>query len=169
MKTTTFGKHLHPALEQLHRNTCLWIGHMDSGPADHFAGQTFQCPENGSLKKIQVYSIAVAHPGKLMLTLHEFDEQKKKWGKIISSAEIDVNEKDAEDWMQFPLQPVQLHKDNTYGFKLQSPNTLVAIGEAAWSSKNPFLYGEEWNINNVENKDHYFRYFSLAFKVELRA
>ena len=39
-----------------------------------------------------------------------------------------------------------LHKDNMYGFRLKSPDTLVAIGEAAWSSKDPFSYGEEWNI-----------------------
>ncbi|HEU5164799.1 MAG TPA: hypothetical protein VFU29_04625 [Chitinophagaceae bacterium] len=169
MKTTTFGNHLHPALEQLHRNTCLWIGHMKAGSADHLAGQTFQCPEDGPLKKIQVYSIAVSHPGKLILTLHEFDKQGKKWGPILSSAELEVDENDAENWLQFPLQSVQLYKDKTYGFRLKSPDTLVAIGEAAWSSTSPFVYGEEWNANNIENKDHYFRYFSLAFKVELRA
>jgi hypothetical protein len=169
MKTTTFGNHLHPALEQLHRNTSLWIGHMNSGPADHLAGQTFQCPEDGSLKNIQVYSIAVTHPGKLVLTLHEFDKQRKKWGPVLSIVEIEVNENDAGNWMQFPLQSVQLHKDNMYGFRLKSPDTMVAIGEAAWSSKYPFEYGEEWNTNSLENKDHYFKYFSLAFKVELRA
>ena len=169
MKTTTSGNHLHPALEQLHRNTCRWIGHINSGPADHFAGQTFQCPEDGSLKKIQVYSIAVSHPGKMILTLHEFDKQRKNWGQILSSAEIEVDENDTENWMQFPLESVQLHKDKTYGFRLKSPDTLVAIGEAAWSSTSPFVYGEEWNANNIENKDHYYRYFSLAFKVELRA
>ena len=169
MKATTFGSHLHPALEQLHRNTSLWIGHMNSGAADHLAGQTFQCPEEGSLKKIQVYSIAVMHPGKLILTLHEFDKQRKKWGPVLSTAEIEVDEKDAGNWMQFPLQSVQLHKDSMYGFRLKSPDTMVAIGEAAWSNKYPFEYGEEWNTNNVENKDHYFKYFSLAFKVELRA
>ncbi|HEX6171608.1 MAG TPA: hypothetical protein VFZ33_18110 [Chitinophagaceae bacterium] len=169
MKTTTFGNHLHPALEQLHRNTCLWIGQLNSGQADHLAGQTFQCPENGSLKKIQVYSIAVSHPGKLILTLHEFDKQTKNWGQILSTAEIEVDENDTENWMQFPLQSVQLYKDKTYGFRLKSPDTLVAIGEAAWSSTSPFTYGEEWNANNIENKDHYYRYFSLAFKVELRA
>ena len=55
------------------------------------------------------------------------------------------------------------------GLDLKAPDTLVAIGEAAWSSKDPFVYGEEWSINNIENRDHYYRYFSLAFKVELRA
>jgi len=142
---------------------------MNSGPADHLAGQTFQCPEDGSLSKIQVYAIAVSHPGRLTLTLHKFDKQRKSWGQVLSSAEIEVDENDAENWMQFPLQSVRLHKDSTYGFRLKSPDTLVAIGEAAWSSTSPFAYGEEWNANNIENKDHYFRYFSLAFKVELRA
>ena len=113
MKTMNAGNHLHPALEQLHRNTCLWIGHMNTGQADHLAGQTFECPEDGSLKKIQVYSVAVSHPGKIILSLHEFDREKKKWGQVISSSEIGVDENDAENWMQFPFQPVHLQKDNT--------------------------------------------------------
>ncbi|HEV8272178.1 MAG TPA: hypothetical protein VGQ04_12795, partial [Chitinophagaceae bacterium] len=104
-----------------------------------------------------------------ILTLHEFDKQRKNWGQVLSSVEIEVDENDAENWMQFPLQSIRLHKDKNYGFRLKSPDTLVAIGEAAWSNKNPFAYGEEWNINNIENKDYYYRYFSLAFKVELRA
>ena len=169
MKTTNAGIHLHPSLEQLHRNTSLWIGHMNAGPADHLAGQTFQCPEDGSLKKIQVYSVVVSHPGKIILSLYEFDKQRKKWGNMISSSELDVDENDNENWMQFPLQSIPLQKDNSYAFRLQSPDTLVAIGEAAWPSKYPFEYGEEWNINNIENEDHYYKYFSLAFKVELRA
>jgi hypothetical protein len=88
---------------------------------------------------------------------------------MISSSEIEVNENDSENWMEFPITSTQLHKDNTYGFRLTSPDTMVALGEAAWPSKYPFKYGEEWNVNNLENKEHYYRYFSLAFKVELRA
>lgn len=168
MKTTNAGNHLHPALEQLHRNTCLWIGHTNTGQADHIAGQTFQCPENGSVNKILVYSIAVSHPGKMILTLHDFDKTGKIWGNVLSSSEIGVDETDTENWLQFPLQAVRLHKENMYGFRLKSPDTLVAIGEAAWPSKYPFEYGVEWNTNNIENKDYYYRYFSLAFKVELR-
>lgn len=142
---------------------------MSSNHAELLAGQTFECPEEGSLKKIQVYSIAVSHPGKLILTLHEFDKQIKQWGHVLSSAEAALDENDVDNWVQFPLQPIQLHKNNTYGFRLMSPDTLIAIAEAAWSSQNAFAYGEEWNSNNVENKDHYFKYFSLAFRVELRA
>lgn len=169
MKTKSLGRHLHPALEQLHRNTSLWIGHTNFGPADHFAGQTFQCPEDGWIKNIQVYLIAVSHPGKLILTLNEFDKQRRNWGDILSSVEIEVDENDAENWVRFPLQSVQLHKDTTYGFRLKSPDTLVAIGEAAWPNTSPFAFGVEWNIDNIDNEDHYYRYFSLAFRVELRA
>ncbi|TAL48235.1 MAG: hypothetical protein EPN92_03970 [Chitinophagaceae bacterium] len=169
MKTTKFASHSHPALAQLHKNACLWIGHMNVGSADHFAGQTFQCPGDGALDSIQVYSIAVSRPGKVILTLHTFDKKTKSWGPVLSSSEIEVNKNDVESWMEFQLPAVELHKDNTYGFRLKSPDTLVALGEAAWPSKSPFAYGEEWNINNIDNKDHYYRYFSLAFKVELRA
>ncbi len=169
MKTTTSGSHHYPSLEQLQRNTCLWIGHMNANHADHLAGQTFHCPEEGALKKIQVYSVAVSHPGKIILSLHNFDKQRKKWGEALSSCEIEVDEGDNENWMQFPLHSIQLHKGSTYGFRLTSPDTLVALGEAAWPNKYPFEFGEEWSINNLENKEHYFKYFSLAFKVELRA
>jgi hypothetical protein len=168
MKTTNAGNQLHPALEQLHRNTCLWIGRMNSGP-DHLAGQTFNCPEDGSLNKIEVYSVAVSHPGKIVLTLHKFDKQTRTWGEVLSTSEITVDERDQESWMQFPLQAVLVRKDNTYGFRINSPDTLIALGEAAWPNKYPFEYGIEWNANNIENRDHYYRYFSLAFKVEVRA
>jgi hypothetical protein len=95
--------------------------------------------------------------------------QRRNWGNILSSSEIEVNENDSENWMHFPLRSIQVQKGNTYGFRLESPDTLIAIGEAAWPSKYPFEYGEEWSINNLENKDHYYKYFSLAFRVELRA
>ena len=117
MKATNFGNHLHPSLEQLHRNTSLWIGHMNAGPTDHLAGQTFYCPEDGSLKKIQVYSSAVSHPGKIILTLHDFEKQRKNWGNILSSSEIEIDENDNENWMQFPLHSIELNaKENASSF-----------------------------------------------------
>lgn len=142
---------------------------MDSSATDHHAGQTFQCPEEGLVKKIKIYSVAVSHPGKIILSLHDFDRKGRQWGNVISSSEIEVNENDSGNWMEFPLQSTRLLKDNAYGFRLTSPDTLVALGEAAWPSKYPFEYGEEWNSNNIGNDEHFYRYFSLAFKVELRA
>jgi hypothetical protein len=169
MKTMKYASHHHPALEQLQTNTCSWIGHMDAGSVDHLAGQTFECPDDGELDNIQVYSAAVPHPGKVILTLHSFDSRTKTWGPILSSSEIKVGNDDAEHWMHFRLPAVVLHKNNTYGFRLKSPDALVAVGEAVWPGKSPFVYGEEWNSNNNDRSDHYYRYFSLAFKVEMRA
>lgn len=169
MKTMKYASHHHPALEQLQTNTCSWIGHMNAGSVDHLTGQTFECPDDGELETIHVYSAAVPHPGKVILTLHSFDNETKTWGPVLSSSEIKVENDDAENWINFPLPAVHLHKSNTYGFRLKSPDAFVAIGEAAWPVKSPFKYGEEWNSNNNDSQDHYYRYFSLAFKVELRA
>ena len=93
----------------------------------------------------------------------------KEFSSVLSSVETEVDESDAGNWIQFPVQSVRLHKHTTYGFRLKSPDTLVAIGEAAWPNTSPFAYGVEWNVNNMDNEDRYYRYFTLAFKVELRA
>lgn len=166
IKSTSFHK---PAIEQLQKNICSWVGHLHAGAADHLAGQTFQCPGDGELDNIQVYSIVVSHPGRVILTLHSFDKETKSWGPALSVSEIEVSKDDNENWMQFQLPAVQLLKENTYGFRLKSPDAFIAIGEAVWPNKNPYMYGEEWNKNNIDNKENYYRYFSLAFKVELRA
>jgi hypothetical protein len=168
MKTTNYS-HSHPALQQLLKNTSSWIGHMNVGATDHAAGQTFECPDEGELENIQVYSTAVPHPGKVTLTLHSFNRESKKWGPVLSSTEITVDEDDAENWMKFSLPSIPLHKDNTYGFQLKSNDALVGIGEVAWPSASPFAYGEEWHDDNKHQHDQYYRYFSLAFKVGLRA
>lgn len=169
MKTKFAGSHHQSPLEQLYRNKTLWIGHMDSGAVDHLAGQTFNCPQEGQLKEIQVYSAEVSHPGKVVLTVHEFDGENKRWGPVISTSEIEVDKSDNESWMHFQLPGTAIHKDAAYGFRLKSDDALVAIGEAAWSGEVPPDVGDEWCISNFDNKEHYYHYFSLAFKVALRA
>jgi len=169
MKTTTSGNHLHPALEQLHRNTCRWIGHINSGPADHFAGQTFKCPSEGLLDNIQVYSSAVQHPGEMSLTLHEFDDNTKTWGPSICNSSVQLQRGDDAKWIRFDLHPIALRKGATYGFRLQTSNALIGIGEAATGTKEPFTFGHEWSGDSKDMQGRFFTYFSLAFKVELRA
>lgn len=140
---------------------------MDTDSAEHAAGQTFQCPHDGELDTIQVYSISVPHPGRVILTLHQFDRESRYWGPALTSSEIEVDKKDVEHWVRFDFPSVPLHKNNTYGFRLKSPDALVGIGEAAWPSRSPFAYGEEWHVDDYHNKELYYQYFSLAFKVEL--
>src|SRR5215813_9420266 len=113
MKTNKLSSHpikssvaARPVLTQTENNTTLWIGHLQSDPTDHFAGQTFRCPAAGTLDNIQVYSSAVHNPGELVLTLHEFDPRNKTWGPAIAQSALKVEKNDTAKWIRFELEPV---------------------------------------------------------------
>ena len=161
--------HSRPVLTQAQNNTTFWIGHLFADPDDHIAGQTFQCPANGELDNIQVLSSVVHTPGKLVLTLHDFDPQKKSWGPPLRTSTVILEKDNNLKWIRFDVQPLSLLKDKSYAFRLQTPDALIAIGEVATGTAGPFSYGQEWTGSSVDLKGHYFTYFSLAFKVELRA
>ena len=169
METKTHSSHPRPVITQAEKNTTLWIGHLQSDPNDHFAGQTFNCPAEGQLDNIQVYSTAVHQPGEMSLTLHEFDSDSKTWGPSIGESSLHLETGDDAKWIRFPLNPVSLRKGVTYGFRLQANNALIGIGEAASGTTNPFTFGHEWNADSTDQRGHFYTYFSLAFKVELRA
>ncbi|HYM95636.1 MAG TPA: hypothetical protein VET23_15970 [Chitinophagaceae bacterium] len=169
METTKHASHPRPVIMQAQNNTTLWIGHLQTDPTDHFAGQTFKCPSEGLLDNIQLYSSAVQYPGEIMLTLHEFEDVKKTWGPLIGSSALTLKKGDDARWIRFGFSPVALKKNVVYGFRLQTQDALVAIGEAASGNKQPFAFGHEWNADSKNEKGHYFSYFSLAFKVELCA
>ena len=59
-----------------------------------------------------------------------------------------------------------LHEDEMYGFRIYANNTMVAPGEAAVGNQNPFS-GEEWHADSIDQAGHYYRYFSLAYKIEM--
>ena len=147
-----------PVLTQAQNNTTLWIGHLHSDPVDHFAGQTFQCPIEGILDNIQVYSSMVQTPGEMLMTLHEFDNNNKEWGPSIANATLSLNRTNESMWVRFDLQPVTLKKDAYYGFRLQTPNALIGIGEAASGTRQPFLFGNEWHGDSNNQQGHYFTY-----------
>jgi hypothetical protein len=145
------------------------FGHLQTDSTDHFAGQTFKSSSDGLLDNIQVYTSAVQQPGELSLTLHEFDNNRKTWGPSIGNSVMELQRGDDAKWIRFKLQPVTLHKDVVYGFRLQTSNALVGIGEAVTVSKSPFTFGHEWSADSKDTQGHFFTYFSLAFKIELRA
>jgi hypothetical protein len=157
-----------PVITQTLNNTTLWVGHLQNDPTDHFAGQTFSCPAEGQLDNIQIFSSAVQHPGEMVLSLHAFDPSNKTWGPAIVSSSVEVNKKDEAKWIQFQLASVPLEKGKTYGFRLHTKNAMVAIGEAAAGTRNPFE-GQEWHGNSSDQKGQYFTYFSLAYKIEICA
>ena len=103
------------------------------------------------------------------MSLHEFDCTSKSWGRPIAEANMDLQKSDEARWIRFELEPVVLKQNACYGFRLQSDNACIGLGEAASSAKKPFEFGQSWNGNTHNEKGKYFDYFSLAFKVEMCA
>jgi hypothetical protein len=116
-----------------------------------------------------LYSAAVQNEGEIVLTLHEFDPSKKQWGNSIATSAIDISRNDNAKWIMFDLPQIQLRKGATYGFRVESKDAMVALGEAATGTKQPFTFGHEWSGDSNDSRGHYYSYFSLAFKVELCA
>ena len=169
MKTPGKSSHSRPLLAQTQNNTTLWIGHLASDTNDHLAGQTFTCPSEGLLNNIQVYSSAVQQPGQLQLTLHEFDCQSRVWGPAIAHSERSLQKTDEARWVSFELEPVMLKQNACYGFRLQTRDAFIGLGEAVTHAQRPFTFGPSWNSDTHNEKGKYFNYFSLAFKVEMCA
>jgi hypothetical protein len=166
MERHSYESHPHPLLSQTQQNTTLWVGHLQTDPTDHFAGQTFTCPAGGQLDNIQVYTAAVNQPGELGLSLHEFDPVSRTWGPALAEAHRPIEFGDEARWTRFGLQPVELKREATYGFRLSTPDAMVGIGEAATGQNNPFTNGLEWHADSENQEGQYYSYFSLAFKVE---
>ena len=101
METRNRSNRSRPLITQIQNNTTLWIGHLQTDPTDHFAGQTFRCPLSGDLDNIQIFSSAVQNPGQLTLSVHLFDPEKRSWGPLLASATVEVERIDNERWIRF--------------------------------------------------------------------
>lgn len=159
----------HPILSQTENNATLWIGHLQNDTTDRFGGQTFKCPSDGFLDNIQLFAETIPTPGDIRLTLHEFDNVSKRWGSAIAETTLNVQQDDREKWICFNLPPVQLKKEASYGFRVFSYNAMIGLGEACHDRDHPFSFGHEWHGNSSDQTGNYFSYFSLTFKVEMRA
>ncbi len=169
MEKMNNGSRTQPILSQTENNTTLWIGQLKSDPTDRYAGQTFTCPADGLLNNIQLYSSLVNEPGEITLTMHEFDTGIHSWGPGIGSSVLSLQKGDDSRWIRFEMEPVALRRDVTYGFRLYTSNASIGLGEAVHDSKKPFSFGQAWNGDANNIKGNFFRYFSLAFKVEMCA
>jgi hypothetical protein len=104
----------------------------------------------------------------MILTLHAFDARNKRWGPQLASASVEIEKGDKERWIRFELQPTPIHQNEDYGFRLYTSGGMIALGEAATGTQTPFE-GEEWHASSNDQSGHYYKYFSLAFKIELCA
>ena len=157
-------------VQQVASNSTSWIGHFQGETMNRITGQTFLCNTEGKLDCIEVFSTIVADEGAVNMTIHEFDQLNKSWGPVLGSSQVELTNDDADKWIVFPVDDVQLHKETTYGFRLKSDTGLIGVGETACSVNNlPIAAGQEWVATDESQKGNYYTYLSLAFKVELRA
>ena len=157
-------------VEQTVHNATSWIGHRNFDDKDVAAGQTFVATAGGDLETIEVFPTVVTKPGRVVLTVYDFDDHHNQWGASLGSANVEFTKDSNGRWVPFHLKGLHLIKGKTYGFKLESADTYIGVGEAAGSAKHPPLdSGKEWKFINNQQQPHAFRYFSLAFKVGVKA
>ncbi|MGG9971470.1 hypothetical protein ACQ33O_06720 [Ferruginibacter sp. SUN002] len=169
MDTHTKKSSLHPSVEQITNNTTSWIGHLPGDNKDVVGGQTFVATSEGDLEAIEVFPSVVTEKGKVVMTVHTFDEQQKSWGPALGTASVELAKADAGKWIAFNVPGLHLNKGKSYGFKLES-DTYIGVGEAVGSHQQPpFINGQEWRFTNNNKNADSFSYFSLAFKVDLKA
>ena len=157
-------------VEQITNNTISWIGHRNSDNKDIIGGQTFIAPAESDLEAIEVLTSMVTTPGKVVMTLHNFDTNLKSWGPVLGTASVELNNADTGKWKAFNIAGLHLNKGKAYGFRLESQNTYIGVGETVGSYETPLsLTGQEWKFAKNEQQGQAFSYFSLAFKVAVRA
>ncbi len=170
MNTNTKNTLRKAVVEQITNNTTSWIGHHTVDNNNIIGGQTFIAPSEVDLEAIEVLTSIVTTPGKVLMTIHTFDPQLKSWGPVLGSTSVEFNGTDNGKWKSFNISGLHLNKGKAYGFRLECPNSFIGVGEAAGCYQTPPLFnGQEWQFTNNDQKGHSFSYFSLAYKVEVRA
>jgi hypothetical protein len=169
MKASNEIVHAEP-MQQLTNNVTSWIGHSTKENKEMAMGQTFIASKEADLESIEVFSSIVAVAGDVAMTVHSFDTQQQTWGPALATANVNFNKDCTGKWISFDVPRLHLNKGQSYGFKLASHNSLVGVGEAAGSAKEPpFANGQKWQFINDAKKGDSFTYFSLAFKLGLKA
>ena len=170
MNSSPQHSNTYPVAQQTINNTTSWIGHTPGNATEIVRGQTFIAERDGDLPVIEVIPNHITNSGRLVLTFYSFDEIDQQWGPALGSVTVSIDGPDTGKWIPFQLPALHLHKGRTYGFRLECHDCLVGMGEAAGSSKNPPLSsGKEWRFMGNNQQGDAFSYFSLAFRVGLRA
>lgn len=170
METRHTSSNLDAPLQQTTNNTTTWLGHRKSDHKEFVTGQTFLATREGDLETIEVFSSVVADPGLVQLTFYSFNSQDQSWGPSMGTASVSFDATCNGKWIAFRIPGLHLNKGMSYGFRLESHDSFVGVGEAAGSAMQPPLVsGKEWHFTNEGKNTNAFSYFSLAFKVALRA
>ena len=151
-------------------NSTGWIGEVPGNDEHLVKGQTFIADEDGDLQAIKVFPNMVAKKSNVSMTLHNFDPHNQSWGQVLSSAHVELKGADEGKWISFNMHGTHLQKGRSYGFRLDTEDSYIGVGEACGSAKQPaFKTGKEWQFTPNNPEGDSYTYLSLAFKVEVAA
>ena len=151
-------------------NSTGWIGHLPGDNKEIVRGQTFVAEQEGDLDAIEILPNMISSNGQLFMSLHTFDALENKWGPAIDTSMVEVDSADTGKWLAFDMHGKHLDRGKTYGFLMESNGSCIGVAEAAWGADQPYrTNGQEWKFENKNAEGNSFSYFSLAFKVDLRA
>ncbi len=167
MKTSTGNSF--PIIQQTINNSTGWIGHLPGENKEITRGQTFMAELEGDLEAIEIFPNMISDKGRVRMSLHNFDVLENSWGPTIEATILEVDSSDTGKWLAFDMHGKHLDKGKTYGFKMENDHGCIGVAEAALSASQYHpTKGQEWAFVGQENGDAY-SYFSLAFKVDMRA
>lgn len=146
-----------------------WVGNCKNG-IDYYAGQTFQAPESGLLKRIKLFSSVVYGPSDATLTIYKFDGANHTFKEKQSETTRHITKAHENQWLDFDLPDVKVDKNEHYAFKLSCKGGgMLAIAEAPWNRPNPYAEGVEWIGSSFAEEGSFHKDFDLAFEGEIES
>lgn len=167
MNTGKSNQDGHSIAEQTEHNVTGWVGHRPGPLRDISRGQTFKSAREAVINRVEVFTELVMKPGTVTLTLHNFDPESKTWGPELTKVTANLTPENAGSWLGFEVPKLQVVKDGSYGFRIESGDSYFGVGEVAGSAKRPpNAAGQEWVFSDKGNPLNAFHYFSLSFRVK---
>jgi hypothetical protein len=146
-----------------------WVGSCKNG-VDYYAGQTFQTPSHGKLKRIRLFSSVVYGPSDATLSVFDFDANTYQWKQKRSETTKHVTKALESQWIDFELPEFEVKKGAYYAFKVScAGGGMLAIAECPWNIPNPYAEGVEWIGSSFAAEGNFHKDFDLAFEGEIEA
>jgi len=141
-----------------------WVGNCENG-INHYAGQSFQAPATGLLKRIQLFSAIVHCPSSVTLSIFQFDNTTNTFQTKLTEATTDITREDESKWVDFTISNLRVAKNQYYAFKINCNGTgMFAIAECPWSTTNPYIEGIQWTGSSTIPDGVFHKDFDFAFE-----
>jgi hypothetical protein len=143
-----------------------WVGTCKNG-IDYFAGQTFQAPASGLLKRIRLFSSIVYGSSDATLSIYAFDNTNHTFKQKQSETTKRITKGHENLWIDFDLPNLLVDKDTHYAFKLQCKGGMLAVAECPWNTPNPYAEGVQWTGSSLATEGSFHQDFDFAFEGEI--